>query len=45
VAEPGTLRRQRIRLPISRASGGVLPGVDLNRSNDLEEVMGKRDPA
>jgi hypothetical protein len=32
-------RRKRVVLPISQASGGVLPGVDLNRSGDLEEVM------
>jgi len=28
-----------IDLPVSRASGGVMPGVDLNRASDLEEVM------
>jgi len=32
-------RRKRVVLPVSRASGGVLSGVDLNRSSDLEEVM------
>ena len=32
-------RRKRIKLPVSKATGGVLPGVDLNRSSDLEEVM------
>jgi hypothetical protein len=32
-------RRGRTRLPVSRASGGVLPGVDLNRSADLEASM------
>ena len=32
-------RRKRIELPISTATGGVLPGIDLNRSGDLEEVM------
>jgi hypothetical protein len=32
-------RRNRTQLPVSKASGGVLPGVDLNRSSDLEEVM------
>jgi hypothetical protein len=31
--------RKRIKLPVSKAAGGVLPGVDLNRSTDLEEVM------
>jgi hypothetical protein len=28
-----------VQLPVSKASGGVLPGVDLNRSCELEEVM------
>lgn len=32
-------RRKRIELPVSKATGGVLPGIDLNRSSDLEEVM------
>jgi len=32
-------RRKRIELPVSKATGGVLPGVDLNLSSDLEEVM------
>jgi len=32
-------QRKRVVLPVSKASGGVLPGVDLNRSGDLEEVM------
>jgi len=32
-------RRKRIELPVSKATGGVLPRVDLNRSSDLEEVM------
>ena len=32
-------RRERVELPVSQASGGVLPGIDLNRSSDLEEVM------
>ena len=36
-AGPGP--RTRIELPVSEAAGGVLPGVDLNRSSDLEEVM------
>ena len=32
---------KRVHLPVSKATGGVLPGVDLNRSCDLEEVMSK----
>jgi len=43
VAEPKAPRRPRLKLPVSHASGGVLPGVDLNRSTDLEEVMSRRD--
>jgi len=39
LAGPGKERRVRIEVPVSRASGGVLPGVDLNRSTDLEESM------
>ncbi len=32
-------RGKRIVLPVYKATGGVFPGVDLNRSSDLEEVM------
>ena len=32
-------RRKRVALPVSKAFGGVLSGVDLNRSSDLEEIM------
>ncbi len=32
-------KRRRIRLPVSKASGGSLPGVDLNRSSDLADLM------
>ena len=39
LAEPKTPRRKHVKLPVSEASGGVLPGVDLNRSRVLEEVM------
>jgi len=39
VAKPKASRRGRVELPVSKASGGVLPGIDLNRSGDLEEVM------
>jgi hypothetical protein len=31
--------RKRIELPVSKATGGALPGIDLNRSSDLEEAM------
>lgn len=40
LVEPKRGARKRIRLPISKASGGTLPGVDLNRSADLEDRMG-----
>ena len=39
LSSPKASRRKRVELPVSKASGGVLPGVDLNRSSDLEEVM------
>ena len=39
LTNPRPNRRKRIELPVSRATGGILPGVDLNRSTDLEEVM------
>ena len=39
LSKPKTGHRKRVDLPVSTASGGVLPGVDLNRSSDLEEVM------
>ena len=32
-------RSRRVELPVSKATGGVLPGIDLNRSCDLEEIM------
>jgi len=41
LSEPKTGPRSRVKLPVSRSSGGVLPGVDLNRSCELEEVMNK----
>jgi hypothetical protein len=39
LAKPKEGRREQVELPVSKATGGVLPGVDLNRSSDLEEVM------
>jgi len=39
VAKPKASRRGRVELPVSKASGGILPGIDLNRSSDLEEAM------
>jgi hypothetical protein len=39
LAAPAGRPRQPAELPVSRSSGGVLPGVDLNRASDLEAVM------
>jgi len=39
LAEPRSATIARLRLPVSKASGGTLPGVDLNRSSDLEDRM------
>jgi len=39
LTKPKAKRRERVELPISKATGGVMPGIDLNRSSDLEEVM------
>lgn len=33
------VRRTRVKLPVSEATGATLPGVDLNRSSDLEDRM------
>lgn len=38
--KPG--RHRHVQLPLSKASGGTLPGVDLNRSSDLEDRMNLR---
>ena len=39
LSKPKTNRRKRVELLVSKATGGILPGIDLNRSSDLEEVM------
>lgn len=39
LAKPRTGIRERVELPISTATGGVLSGVDLNHSSDLLAVM------
>jgi len=41
-AKPKPGRPKSVTLPVSRATGGVLPGVDLNRSEALEEIMNER---
>jgi hypothetical protein len=35
-------RAHKIKLPVSRARGGLLPGVDLTRSGDLEDLMNSK---
>ena len=42
LAESKPVIRTRVRLPVSKATGGTLPGVDLNRSSDLEDRMEDR---
>ncbi len=39
LTEAKETKRRRTRLPVSKASGGLLPGVDLNRSSDLADLM------
>ena len=40
LAEPHRPRQgSHVRLPVSKSTGGTLPGVDLNRSADLEDRM------
>ena len=42
LSRPRPSRRERIEIPVSSATGGLLPGVDLNRSRELEAVMEER---
>jgi hypothetical protein len=35
--------RKRVHLPVSRSTGGTLPGVDLNDSAALLEILEGRD--
>jgi len=39
LSDTNQIRRKHVQLPVSKASGGTLPGVDLNRSSDLTDVM------
>ena len=34
-----TVKRKRVTIPVSKATGGTLPGVDLNNSAALLEMM------
>ena len=42
LAEPKARRHRVVRLPVSKASGGTLPGIDLSRSADLIDRMEER---
>jgi hypothetical protein len=43
LAQPRVRRqRQRVNLPVCKAGGGVLPGIDLNDSASLLDVMESR---
>jgi hypothetical protein len=39
LAGPRLPRHTKVRLPVSSVSGGTMPGVDLTRSADLEDLM------
>lgn len=39
---PRTSPRKRVALPVSKASGGLLPGVDLNSNAALADLLGER---
>jgi hypothetical protein len=32
----------KVKLPVSRARGGLLPGVDLTRSSDLQDLLNSK---
>jgi hypothetical protein len=37
-ARPNTGKRRRVVLPVSKATGGLLPGVDLTRISDYQAM-------
>lgn len=39
LARPRPRERKRVEIPVSEATGGVLPGVDVNRSSELRAFM------
>ena len=39
LADSKAVERPPVRLPVSKSTGGVVAGVDLNDSSALEEVM------
>ena len=42
LAQSETPPRRRVVLPVSKARGGVLPGIDLNDSSSLLDAMDQR---
>jgi hypothetical protein len=38
----GPKRRSKITLPVSRQTGGTMPGVDINNSADLLDLLEER---
>ncbi len=42
IAKKPLPERARVTLPVSRAHGGLLPGVDLNDSASLDDIMENR---
>jgi hypothetical protein len=42
LADPKGRPKKPVQLPVSKASGGVMPGVDLNQSRELEQIMNAR---
>jgi hypothetical protein len=35
---PKPAKRRRVVLPVSKATGGLLPGIDLTRLSDIQEM-------
>ena len=35
---PQRAKRRRVVLPVSKATGGVMPGIDLTRLSDIQEM-------
>ena len=40
--QPRSVRARKVKLPVSRARGGVFPSVDLTRSANLEDLMNSK---
>ena len=39
LSKPSSPERKRVQLPISKAGGGVVPGVDINSNAALADLM------